>query len=85
MKRQNTGIINFNFKPEQQKRLNLIWDETKRLYPELVVNHDDIDKERIKVRIAHRVTINDDKMPEELQGPKEQNEFNEINNNNLIN
>ncbi len=78
MKRQNTRRINFNFNPEQQKTFNLILDETKRLYPELVVN--DIDKERIKVLIAHSV-INDDKMPEELQGPndkKEQNEFIEI-------
>ena len=78
MKRQNIGRINFNFNPEQQKRFNLILDETKRLYPELVV--DDINKERIKVLIAHSV-INDDKMPEELQGlkeEKEQNEFIEI-------
>ncbi len=42
MKRQNTGRINFNFNPEQQKRFNLILDETIKLYPELVVN--DIDK-----------------------------------------
>jgi len=75
MKRQNTGRINFNFNPEQQKRFNLILDETKRLYPELVVN--DIDKERIKVLIAHSV-FNDDKMPEELQGPKEEKEQNEF-------
>ena len=75
MNKQNSGRINFNFDPEQQKRFNLILDETKRLYPELVVN--DIDKERIKFLIAHSV-INDDKMPEELQGPKEENEFNEI-------
>lgn len=75
MKRQNTGRINFNFNPEQQKRFNLILDETKRLYPELVVN--DINKERIKVLIAHSV-INDDKMPEELQGPKEEKEQNEF-------
>ena len=75
MNKQNSGRINFNFDPEQQKRFHLILDETKRLYPELVVN--DIDKERIKVLIAHSV-INDDKMPEELHGPKEENEFNEI-------
>jgi hypothetical protein len=75
MNKQNSGRINFNFDLEQQKRFNLILDETKRLYPELVVN--DIDKERIKVLIAHSV-INDDKMPEQLQGPKEENEFNEI-------
>jgi hypothetical protein len=75
MNKQNSGRINFNFDLEQQKRFNLILDETKRLYPELVVN--DIDKERIKVLIAHSV-INNDKMPEQLQGPKEENEFNEI-------
>ena len=38
MNKQNSGRINFNFNPEQQKRFNLILDETKRLYPELVVN-----------------------------------------------
>ncbi len=75
MKRQNTGRINFNLNPEQQKRFNLILDETKRLYPELVVN--DINKERIKVLIAHSV-INDDKIPEEPQGPKEEKEQNEF-------
>jgi hypothetical protein len=64
MNKQNCGRINFNFDSEQQKRFNLILDETKRLYPELVVN--DIDKERVKVLIAYSI-INDDKMPEELK------------------
>ncbi len=62
--------IDFKFTPEQQEKFNLILDETKKVYPHLMV--DDISKERIKVLIAHSV-INGD-----LPLKKEQDKENEI-------
>ena len=50
--------INFNFLPEQQEKFNLIYDETKKIYPHLI--KDDIMRERTKVLIAYTV-INGDK------------------------
>jgi len=49
--------INFNLTPEQQEKFNLIYKETKELYPHLV--GDDVSKQRIKVLIAYTV-VNDD-------------------------
>lgn len=45
--------VDFKFTPDQQEKFNLIYDETKKIYPHLVV--DEISKERIKVLIAHQV------------------------------
>ena len=54
---RNKSNINLNFTPEQQEKFNLIYAETKKLYPHLV--GDDVSKQRTKVLIAHSV-INDD-------------------------
>jgi hypothetical protein len=69
-----SGIVNFNFTPEQQERFNLILDETKKLHPHLMV--DDISKERIKVLIAYSVINNDTPINDEIKN--EENVFNEI-------
>jgi hypothetical protein len=62
--------VDFKLNTEQQEKFNLILDETKRVYPHLMV--DDISKERIKVLIAHSV-INGD-----LPLKKEKDKENEI-------
>ena len=54
---RNKSNINLNFTPEQQEKFNLIYAETKKLYPHLV--GDDVSKQRIKVLIAHSVLTND--------------------------
>ena len=66
MDRDKTNI-NFNFTPEQQLRFNAIYDETKKLYPQLV--GDDLSKERVKVLIAYNVINPDKELPtrEEIQ------------------
>ena len=51
------GIPNFNLTPEQQEKFNLIFEETKKVHPELIV--DEISEQRIKVLIAYTV-INGD-------------------------
>jgi hypothetical protein len=62
--------VDFKFTPEQQDKFNLILDETKRIYPHLMV--DDISKERVKVLIAYSVIHGD------LPLKKEQDKENEI-------
>ena len=69
-----SGIVNFNFTPQQQERFNLILDETKKLHPHLMV--DDISKERIKVLIAYSVINNDKPINDETKS--EENVFTEI-------
>ena len=49
--------IDFNFNEEQQEKFTLIYNETCKLYPHLVSTT--IDKERIKILIAHSVINND--------------------------
>ena len=69
-----SGIVNFNFTPEQQERFNLILDETKKIHPHLMV--DDVSKEKIKVLIAYSV-INNDK-PLNDENKSQENVFTEI-------
>ena len=49
--------VDFKFTPDQQEKFNLIYDETKKIHPHLVV--DEISKERVKVLIAHQVIFGD--------------------------
>jgi hypothetical protein len=63
------SYIEFNFTLDQQERFNIIYEETKKVYPHLV--NDDINKERVKVLIAHNVIYGDGK-------EKEQNAFTEL-------
>lgn len=70
-------IIEFNFTPEQQKRFNEIYEETKKIYPQHFINVPS--KERIKVLIAYSV-INGD-LPlkkDEIVEKVFDNVFNEI-------
>ena len=52
-----TKTINFNFTSEQEEQFNVILNETKRVYPNLMV--DDVSIERVKVLIAHSVITGD--------------------------
>lgn len=56
--------VDFKFTPDQQEKFNLIYDETKRIYPHLVV--DEISKERIKVLIAHQVIFGENPLKEQI-------------------
>ena len=56
--------VDFKFTPEQQEKFNLIYSETKKIYPHLVV--DEISKERIKVLIAHQVIFGEEKAIEQI-------------------
>lgn len=73
LKLNRTGI-NYNFTKEQQIKFNLILDDTKKLYPNLI--YDDISKERIYTLIAYAV-INGD-LPIEKENKEEDNVFTEI-------
>ena len=73
LKLDRTGI-NYNFTKEQQIKFNLILDDTKKLYPNLI--YDDISKERIYTLIAYAV-INGD-LPIEKENKEEDNVFTEI-------
>jgi hypothetical protein len=57
------SFIEFNFTEGQQERFNLIYAETKKVYPNLV--NDDINKERVKVIIAHNVIFGDGEQKED--------------------
>lgn len=58
MERQREGTkVDFNFTPEQQERFNAIYEDTKKLHPELVI--DEASKSRVRVLIAYTV-INGD-------------------------
>ncbi len=48
-----SGQIDFNFTAEQQERFNLLWEETKKIHPNLV--SDIISKEKAKVVLAHYI------------------------------
>lgn len=50
--------VDFNFTAEQQEKFNLIYEETKKLYPELVA--DEVGKQRVKVLIAYTVINGDE-------------------------
>lgn len=50
--------IKFNFTPEQQDRFNLIYSETKRIYPNLV--KDTIIRDKTKSLIACTIINGDD-------------------------
>ncbi len=63
MKRHNCQV-NFNFTPEQQEKFNIIYNETKNIYPHLMT--DDVSKEKIKVIIANHI-INDIKKRENVE------------------
>ena len=65
-----SGKVQFNLTPEQQERFNEIYEETKKIHPELVA--DEVGKQRVKVLIAYTV-INGD----EALKPKE-NVFEEV-------
>lgn len=52
-----SGKVQFNLTPEQQERFNEIYEETKKVHPELVA--DEVGKQRVKVLIAYTV-INGD-------------------------
>jgi len=63
MKRHNCQV-NFNFTPEQQEKFNIIYNQTKNIYPHLMT--DDVSKEKIKVIIANHI-INDIKKRENVE------------------
>jgi len=63
MKRE-TKCVDFKFTPEQQEKFNIIYNETKNIYPHLMT--DDVSKEKIKVIIAHHV-INENKEKENVE------------------
>jgi hypothetical protein len=67
----------FNFTAIQQERFNVIYAETKKIYPNLVSS--EIQKNRVKVLIAHSI-INDDKVIN-LTPEIKQEVFDEIQNN----
>ncbi len=67
------GNINFNFTQEQQKRFNVLWQETKRVNPTLT--NDLVLKEKTKVVLAHFI-INKEIINNEV--------FTEIKNNYLL-
>lgn len=67
-----SGKVQFNLTPEQQERFNEIYEETKKVHPELVA--DEVGKQRVKVLIAYTV-INGD---EALKPKKDENVFEEI-------
>ena len=58
------SYIEFNFTEGQQERYNIIYEEIKKVYPHLV--NDDINKERVKVLIAHNVIFGNGKQKEDL-------------------
>lgn len=73
-----SGKIDFNFTPEQQERFNLIYTETKRIHPELII--DEASKQRVKVLIAYTLINGDDNLKElkKENYEKQENTFNEI-------
>jgi hypothetical protein len=56
MERADT-IIDFNFTKQQQERFNLLWEETKKVHPNLT--NDLVSKEKTKVILAHFVINNE--------------------------
>jgi hypothetical protein len=59
MTERTNGDIDFNFTPEQQDRFNVLWQETKRLHPNLT--NDLV----LKVVLAHYI-INKEVINNEL-------------------
>ena len=60
MKRAATEhSVNFNFTTEQQERFNLLWEETKKVHPNLT--EDPIMNEKAKVLLAYHI-INENKI-----------------------
>ena len=53
-----SGKVQFNLTPEQQERFNEIYEETKKVHPELVA--DEVGKQRVKVLIAYTVINGDE-------------------------
>ena len=53
-----SGKVQFNLTPEQQERFNEIYEETKKVHPELVA--DEVGKQRVKVLIAYTVLNGDE-------------------------
>jgi hypothetical protein len=68
MQRRSNGKINFNFTNEQQERFSLLYEETKKVHPQLC---DEVMSEKTKVILAHFI-INEHKYSE-----KDWNEFTE--------
>ena len=60
MQRRSNGKINFNFTNEQQERFSLLYEETKKVHPQLC---DEVMSEKTKVILAHFV-INEHKYDE---------------------
>lgn len=52
MQRRSNGKINFNFTNEQQERFSLLYEETKKVHPQLC---DEVMSEKTKVILAHFV------------------------------
>ena len=52
MQRRSNGKINFNFTNEQQERFSLLYEETKKVHPQLC---DEVMCEKTKVILAHFV------------------------------
>jgi hypothetical protein len=59
-----TEVVNFNLNKEQQERFNIIYEETKKIHPHLVV--DEVSKQRVRVLIAYNVINGDIPLPEKV-------------------
>ena len=64
MQKRSNGKISFNFTNEQQERFTLLYEETRKLHPELI--DDEIARERTKVILAHYI-INEEKINKDME------------------
>jgi|LakMenEpi03Aug12_release.lakeMendotaPanAssembly.Ray.scaffolds.fasta_scaffold436078_2 hypothetical protein len=65
-----SGVINFNFTPEQEVEYNRILKVSKIEYPQFFT--DPINEYRIKVIIANNVILGDDEFGKQFCNDKEQ-------------
>ena len=71
-----SGKVQFNLTPEQQERFNEIYEETKKVHPELVA--DEVGKQRVKVLIAYTVINGDEALKPKENILKKLNKHNNI-------
>ena len=69
------SVVDFKLTTEQQERFNLIYAETKKIHPQLMINEPS--KERVKVLIAYSVINGDLPLNPDYEA-REDNVFNEI-------